>query len=365
MDVSRIAGQFLRVLAIGLLPAFWSEIVRRALYAAGVSWPQLVVGASGVVAIAALNWLLVHVLGLGVIGSAVALSSSWAVQFVVLLAIIRASGYHRLVFAGGPSVEALKRGWKEMLTLAGSGYVMVCSEWWAFEILVFLAGLGGAVPLASFSTVMNLLNFMWMLPMSVGITASARAGFHLGANDPSRARFVSWMCIVVILLLELVYVPPLVFCGRYFAMVFSNDAAVIETVGHLAPYGALVSVQDGFNAVFSGILRGCGMQVFGAVCNVFFYYLVCIPAACLLLFVAKIGTKALLFGLAIAIAAQTTTFCIRVALLKWKEVAAAVHIEQGGSRVVVEGYEGVPLNQTSAEAEEHRKPPAVQEEEAV
>eukprot|EP00727_Mastigamoeba_balamuthi_P002913 m51a1_g12619 hypothetical protein (296) ;mRNA; f:2554-3857 len=165
-DVSRIAGQFLRVLAIGLLPALWSEIVRRALYAAGISWPQLVVGASGVVAIAALNWLLVHMLGLGVIGSAVALSSSWAVQFVVLLAIVRASGYHRLVFAGGPSVEALKRGWKEMLTLAGSGYVMVCSEWWAFEILVFLAGLGGAVSLASFSTVMNLHNFTWMTPMS-------------------------------------------------------------------------------------------------------------------------------------------------------------------------------------------------------
>eukprot|EP00727_Mastigamoeba_balamuthi_P011962 m51a1_g7389 hypothetical protein (541) ;mRNA; f:128199-130254 len=353
-DVSRIAEGFLRVLLAGLLFAFWNEAIRRALYAAGVSWPQLVTSAAGVVSITALDWVFIRTCGFGVNGSAAALSCTWALQFVMFLAIIRASGFHRTVLAGGLSLAAMKAGWGEVLKLAASGYVMICSEWWAFEVCVFLAGLGGAVSLASFSVVMTLLHFCWMLPLSVSITASARVGFHLGANDPVRARFSAWFCLVAILLLEFLYIPPLVLFGKFFAMVFSNDPDVVAAAGYLAPFGAFVSAQDGFNAVFSGVLRGCGLQVFGAVCNVIFYYLVCIPVGCLLLFVAKIGTKALFFGLGVGVFAQATTFCVRVVVIKWKEAAADAHSHQGKSGKSEESkladsndIEGIPLNNVS------------------
>eukprot|EP00727_Mastigamoeba_balamuthi_P011961 m51a1_g7388 hypothetical protein (500) ;mRNA; f:125790-127533 len=337
-DVSRIAGVFLRILIAGMLPSFWNEAIRRALYAAGVSWPQLVVSAAGVVSVIALDWVFIHALGLGVEGSAAALSCTWALQFVMFVAIIRASGFHRTVLAGGPSLEAMKTGWGEVLKLAASGYVMICSEWWAFEVCVFLAGLGGAVSLASFSVILMIQQFCWMLPLSISITASARVGFHLGANEPLRARFT------VILLLEFLYIPPLVLFGRYFAMVFSSDPDVVAAAGRLAPFGTFVLVQDGFNAVFSGVLRGCGMQLFCAACSVSFYYLVCIPVGCLLLFVAKIGTKALFFGLAVGIFGMTSTFCARVATLKWGQVAAAINSHQTRTGKSAEGVEEMPLN---------------------
>eukprot|EP00727_Mastigamoeba_balamuthi_P003177 m51a1_g12857 hypothetical protein (533) ;mRNA; f:271-2190 len=358
-DVSRIAGVFLRILIAGMLPSFWNEAIRRALYAAGVSWPQLVVSAAGVVSVIALDWVFIHALGLGVEGSAAALSCTWALQFVMFVAIIRASGFHRTVLAGGPSLAAMKTGWGEVLKLAASGYVMICSEWWAFEVCVFLAGLSGAVSLASFSVLLNLMNFCWMLPMSVGIAASARVGFHLGANDYNRARFSSWFCLAVIVVLECLYIPQLVLFGRYFVMVFSNDADVVATAGSLAPFAAFVSSQDGFNAVFSGVLRGCGLQVFGAVCNVVGYYVVCLPIACILLFVAKMGIKGLFFGLGAGVLAQVTTFLVRVLMIKWKEVAAEAHSHQAKSsgksddgRKADMDAEGIPLNDVSdAEAE--------------
>eukprot|EP00727_Mastigamoeba_balamuthi_P011960 m51a1_g7387 hypothetical protein (694) ;mRNA; f:121295-124427 len=350
-DVSRIAGGFLRILIAGMLPSFWNEAIRRALYAAGVSWPQLVVCLIGVVSITALDWVFIRTCGFGVNGSAAALSCTWALQFVMFVAIIRASGFHRTVLAGGPSLGALKTGWVEMLKLVASGYVMICSEWWAFEICVFLAGLGGAVSLASFSIVMTIQQFCWMLPLSVSITASARVGFLLGANDPVRARFSAWLCVAAIGVLEFLYIPPLVLFGRYFAMVFSSDPDVVAAASSLIPFGAFVLVQDDFNAVFSGVLRGCGMQLFGAVCNVIFFYIVCIPVGCLLLFVAKIGTKALFFGLAVGIFGMSSTFCVRVVTLKWKEIAAAAHLRQSRASKSGDAEEGsskdveeIPLN---------------------
>eukprot|EP00727_Mastigamoeba_balamuthi_P014543 m51a1_g9713 hypothetical protein (521) ;mRNA; f:1409739-1411720 len=355
-EVARASARFLRVLAPGLLPAFWAEGLRRALYAAGVSWPQLVVSAAGVALVAALDWLLIHVLGLGLAGSAAALAGTWALQLALLLALVRAGGLHSLVLAGGLSGAALRRGWREMLSLAGAGFAMICSEWWAFEACAFLAGLGGPVSLASFSVVMTLLQFVWTLPLSVSIASSARVGFHLGANDPRRARFVCWAGLFAVLAMEVVYVPLLVALGRFYGRALTDDAAVVAATGRLVPYGALVAAQDGLNAVLCGVLRGAGLQAYGAVGTVLSYYLMALPVACVLLFVAKIGTRALFIGMAAGITAMTALFCARIVVLEWPKVAAEAHAKQARATGESSDIEGVPLNNSNNNEDQNAAP---------
>eukprot|EP00727_Mastigamoeba_balamuthi_P014552 m51a1_g9721 hypothetical protein (2366) ;mRNA; r:1452232-1471747 len=351
-EVARASARFLRVLAPGLLPAFWAEGLRRALYAAGVSWPQLVVSAAGVALVAALDWLLIHVLGLGLAGSAAALAGTWALQLALLVLLVRTGGLHSLVLAGGLSGAALRHGWRETLVLAGSGYAMTCSEWWAFEACAFLSGLAGPVSLASFAVVMSLLQLVWTLPMSLGIASSARVGFHLGANDPLRARLVAWSCVVAVLAMEFVYVPAVVFAGRYYVVLFTDDAAVLAAGSALVPYGALESAQDGLNAVLAGVLRGAGLQAYGAAATLLCYYALCLPASCLLLFVARVGTRALFIGMGGGITVLLALFLARVVALKWESVAAEAHARQRQSCGDGTANERTPLNgDPAAEAE--------------
>ena len=44
---------------------------------------------------------------------------------------------------------------------------MICSEWWAFEILLILAGVLGVTELASYTIVMTVGALLFMVPLGL------------------------------------------------------------------------------------------------------------------------------------------------------------------------------------------------------
>lgn len=48
---------------------------------------------------------------------------------------------------------------------------------------------------------------------------------------------------------------------KQWALIFNNDAAVVEIVAHIIPLVGLLQLLDGISTVGSGVLRACGQQV--------------------------------------------------------------------------------------------------------
>ena len=54
--------------------------------------------------------------------------------------------------------------------------VMMCAEWWAFEILSILAGILGVVELASQTINFNMIALLFMIPLGIQEAACAIIG---------------------------------------------------------------------------------------------------------------------------------------------------------------------------------------------
>merc|ERR1740130_19289 len=61
-----------------------------------------------------------------------------------------------------------------------SGMLMLCFEWWAFELLAIFSGLIGVTELAAEGVIINIVSFIFMLPLGISYSASALTGNYLG-----------------------------------------------------------------------------------------------------------------------------------------------------------------------------------------
>lgn len=74
-------------------------------------------------------------------------------------------------------------------------------------------------------------------------------------------------------------------------MAFTNDQEVVDAVANVLLLVGVFEFFDHTQGVLSGILRGCGLQLYGAVVNVVGYYLVGAPVLVVAAFVAGMEGK--------------------------------------------------------------------------
>ena len=59
------------------------------------------------------------------------------------------------------------RGWGAYLKISLPATVMICSEWWAFELVVVMAGIMGVIELASMTICMTVQAWTYMIPLGI------------------------------------------------------------------------------------------------------------------------------------------------------------------------------------------------------
>ncbi|WVZ76803.1 hypothetical protein U9M48_024736 [Paspalum notatum var. saurae] len=110
----------------------------------------------------------------------------------------------------------------EIMKLAVPSVVMVCMEWWSFELLVLLSGLlpNPKLETAVLSICLNTISLVFMAPLGLGAAISTRVSNELGAGRPHAARLatlvVAFLALTVGILEGLVEVLGLWFgilCG--------------------------------------------------------------------------------------------------------------------------------------------------------
>lgn len=69
------------------------------------------------------------------------------------------------------------------LRIGINGMLMLCFEWWAFELLAIFTGLLGVRDLAAEVVIINMVTFIFMLPLGISYAASALVGNFLGQKD--------------------------------------------------------------------------------------------------------------------------------------------------------------------------------------
>uniref|UniRef100_A0A8D3DJZ8 Multidrug and toxin extrusion protein n=1 Tax=Scophthalmus maximus TaxID=52904 RepID=A0A8D3DJZ8_SCOMX len=286
-EVARVAQLYVKIL-MPALPVSMSNY--------GIIWPQVITGFVVNLLNALINYIVLFALNMGVTGSAVANTVSQFSMAGILFAYIKWKGLHKATW-GGWSKECLQ-DWGSYIHLAIPGMVMMCVEWWTYEIGGFLAGLISEVELGAQSVVYQLANVAYMFPFGFGVAGNVRVGNALGAGETEQAKLSAKM-----------------------TMICAGECAYEH---YLTCF--LVSYQNDmyFKASSGGVIRGAGKQKVGAVCNFLAYYGVGFPIGVPLMFAAKLGIKGLWTGLFTCVFLQCTFLIFYLVRMNWNKVTVEV-----------------------------------------
>lgn len=113
--------------------------------------------------------------------------------------------------------------------------------------------------------------------------------------------------------------------GRAMVGLFTTDPTVIATSTAVLPLLAVLVFFDGINSVVSGVLRGSGRQMLGAVCNFWGYFIVGLPLCAFLAFKADMGIRGLWWGVIAGACVQAVV--LMSMLLRWDWKAEVLRVQ--------------------------------------
>ncbi|XP_024835560.1 multidrug and toxin extrusion protein 2 isoform X1 [Bos taurus] len=285
----------------------------------GIVWPQVFSGIVGNCVNGLANYILVSVLGQGVRGSAFANTVSQFSQAVFLLFYIVLKKLHLETWAGW-SWECLQ-DWGPFFRLAIPSMLMLCIEWWAYEIGSFLVGLLSVLDLSAQAVIYEVATVIYMIPMGLSIAVCVRVGTALGAADTVQAKRSAISGTLCTVGTSLVVGILLSLLRNKLGHIFTNDEEVVALVNKVLPLYIFFQLFDALCCLYAGVLRGTGRQAFGAVVNAVMYYAIGLPLGVVLTFLVGMGIMGLWLGMLVCVMLATAAFVTYTARMDWKRAA--------------------------------------------
>ncbi|KAM9318977.1 multidrug and toxin extrusion protein 1-like [Pholidichthys leucotaenia] len=326
-EVVKLCQLYVMIFMPALPASFMYSLQVRYLQNQGIIWPQVITGFVVNLLNALMNYIVLFVFKLGVEGSAVANSVSQFSMAIILFIYIKWRGLHKSTW-GGWSRECLQ-DWGSYIRLAIPGMVMLCVEWWTYEIGSFLAGIISEVELGAQSVVYELANIAYMFPIGFSIAGNIRVGNALGAGDTEQAKLsakITMFCAVSVSSCLAAIIGGL---KNHISYVFTYDEEIRERVAEVVSFYAPFLLLDATSAAIGGIIRGAGKQRVGAICYFVAYYGVGFPIGVSLMFAAKWGIKGLWTGLIICVFLQCSFLIVYLIRINWRMVTAEAQVRAG------------------------------------
>ncbi|CAN4123618.1 unnamed protein product [Withania somnifera] len=314
-SIATEAGKYAIRLIPTLFPYAILQSLVRYLQAQSLILPMLINAVVSLCFQVTICWVFIFKLNLGSAGAALSIGLSYWLNVILLILYLKYSAAceKRDVF--------LTIG--DFFRFAIPSAVMVCLEWWSFELIILLSGLLPNMMLETsvLSICFTTTSVHYHIPYSFGAAASTRVSNELGAGRPQVAK-IALAAVIVLSVAELVLASITLFAVRnVWGYAFTYEKEVATYVAEITPILCLSIIMDGAQAVLSGVARGSGWQHIGAYVNLGAYYLVGIPAALLLGFVLHLKGKGLWTGLVAGATVQSISLSLVTGFTNWEKQA--------------------------------------------
>ncbi|XP_034994809.2 multidrug and toxin extrusion protein 2 [Zootoca vivipara] len=326
-EVSRLTQVYVMIFIPALPAAFIYQLQTRYLQSQAILLPQVITGVVANILNVIMNTAFLYSFGLGVVGSAWANTLSQNLQAILLFLYVWWKKIHKETW-GGWTLDCLQE-WGSFIRLALPSMLMICIEWWTFEIGSFLAGMISVVELGAQSIIYELATVAYLLPQGMSVASSVRVGNALGAGDIQQAKL---SCITGLLctgVFAMVFAGLLAAVKDVVAYVFTSDREIIALVAKVMMIFAPFHLLDAIAATCGGILRGAGKQKIGAIANAIGYYIIGLPIGITLMFRYKLGVMGLWTGLIVCISLQAASFLVLVLRADWAKASEEAQSRAG------------------------------------
>ncbi|KAM5567850.1 hypothetical protein ABKV19_015764 [Rosa sericea] len=251
-EISNEAGTFNRWMMPSLFAYSLLQCLNRFLQTQNNVFPMMI--SSGITAFLhiIICWALCFKFGLGSKGAALAISISNWVNVLLLASYVMFSPVCKNTWTGFTK-EAL-HDILSFIKLAIPSAIMICFEYWTFEMVVLLSGLlpNPKLETSVLSISLNTCWMVYMISVGLGSAISTRVSNELGAGRPQSARLALQVMITMALSEGAAIAIATVLVRRVWGVLYSNENEVIRYVAEMMPLLALSDFLDGFQCVLSG-----------------------------------------------------------------------------------------------------------------
>ena len=324
-----VAVAYLDAASLGLVPLLAYASLR--CLCEGMSWtkPAMFISLSALALKLPLNWAFVYgvpalgVPALGGVGcgwaTAIVMTYSLAAMLaVVLCSRARAAG----VFArfSWPRLDVIGRLARLGLPIGMALFLEVAF----FSFVTLLIGRLGVDTVASHQVAFNVSGVAFMIPLALGMAATIRVGFLVGAGDPAGARRAAWVAVSTTLCWGLAMAALMLAFRTPIVSLYSTEPAVVQLAASLLVIGAAFQVFDAGQATMMGALRGYKDATAPMLIAMVAYWIFGLPVGYLLCFgtgaFAGIGVQGFWWGLVAGLATAAAALATRLAAVSQRSV---------------------------------------------
>ncbi|CAN7087056.1 unnamed protein product [Brassica oleracea var. botrytis] len=268
-----------------------------------------------------LCWFLVYKLRFGIVGAALSIGVSLWFNVALLWVFMRDSALYRETNNLQP--QEIFSSMKQYISLAIPSAMMICLEWWSFEILLLLSGLlpNSKLETSVMSICLTTSALHYVLVDAIGAAASTHVSNELGAGNPKAARAAANAALYLGAFDASFVCITLYSYRKTWAYNFSNEVEVAHYATKITPILCLSIFICSSTAVLSGIARGAGWQRIAGYASIGSYYLVGIPVGSILCFVAKLRGRGLWIGILLGCFSQTMVLALVTFFTNWEQEA--------------------------------------------
>ncbi|MCB2102926.1 MAG: MATE family efflux transporter [Rhodobacterales bacterium] len=319
-DLAAAGGAVMAIIGPGL--PFVLLFITTAFFLEGIRRPGVVAGimVAGNLLNLGLNWVLVYGhMGLPALGAE---GSAWATTLVRAALAVMAVGYvltmpDRREYGLDLRPRDLLRypgPWRDGARQRRIGYaagVGLGVEVVAFATLNLFAGWLGALPLAAFSIVMNLMTVVFMIAVGLGVATAVRVGGAHGRGDTAGVALAGWTGLAVNSVL-------MAACGVAFGVapgilssIYTADPALVAVAAPAVAFAGWILVADGGQGLLANALRGRLETWVPTAIQAVSYLAVMVPLCWALALFLDRGVRGLMEGMLVA-------SLLSVGLLAWR-----------------------------------------------
>ena len=146
-----------------------------------------------------------------------------------------------------------------------------------FALSAILLAPLGTVMVAGHQIALNFGALVFMVPLSISMTATIRVGRCMGARQTERAKIVARTALSLSVIFALLIALFTVLCRKGIVAIYTEDVAVAALATQLLLYQAAYQIVDGLQVTGIGVLRGHNdTRVISVICFVA-YWIIGLP----------------------------------------------------------------------------------------
>lgn len=328
--VQDTARNYLIGLSFGIIPLFAFNVLRSFIYALGKTRVVMVI----LIVALPINLLFNYVLifgrfgfpELGGAGGGYATAVTyWFILGMIIFVIKTQSPFSSFkVFASFKGISLEKC--KEILKIGVPMGLSIFFETSMFAVVTILLSKFNVTTIAAYQSALNIVSFLYMIPMSISMAQTVLVGFEVGAGRYKDARAYSWLGIYLSIIIALVTGLLVVLFRYQVAGFYSNEAAVITLTAHFLIYALFFQISDAIQATAQAALRGYKDVNISFIITLIAYWLICLPVGYLLAHQTNLGATGYWIGLTIGLLAAGVCLSLRLIYIQKKKYI----IEQAG-----------------------------------